>query len=72
MFTVELKGNEEVEIYLDADALSSLSKRLRSLEKGKTDHIHLMSESWGLGDLTEERQGKETTLIHHLKILIRS
>ena len=71
MFTVELKDNDEVEIYLDSEGLSTFLRQLQFLETGKTDHVHFMTASWGDGDLSEQSQGNGTTLIHHLKILRR-
>jgi Immunity protein 32 len=71
MITVELKDGDEVEVHLDAEGLSTLMAQLRFLETGKTDHVHLMTASWGGSELTEELQCADTSVIHHLKILRR-
>jgi hypothetical protein len=67
MLTVELKGVDEVEIHCDRDGLVELIERLNLLLQ-RTDHIHLMTKSWGLGDLSEQLQGTGTTVVHHLKV----
>jgi hypothetical protein len=76
MLTVEIgllddgKPNEVVEIYLDKDGLTDLQARLSLLQDNKTEHIHLMTESWGLGDLSEKKQNKLNALAHHLKVIV--
>ena len=63
MITVELEMEEDgkfkevVGIYFDDDGLEELVGRLSLLRGDSTDHLHLMSESWGLSDLAEEKQG---------------
>lgn len=47
---------EELEIHLDNEGLQSLLAQLKLLEKGRTDHVHLMSESWGEVILTMSRK----------------
>lgn len=77
IFTVEIKDaakaqeeSAEVEIHLDQESLESFIKQLQMIQAGQTDHIHFMSESWGMGDLTEEKQGgNKNSLVHHLKVL---
>ncbi len=77
MFTVEIKDAvkaqdeaAEVEIHLDQESIESFIKQLQMLKSGKTDHVHFMSESWGMADLTEEKQGgSQNSLVHHLKVL---
>ena len=62
MLTVEIgplvdsKYSDVVEIYLDTEGLTELQARLSLLREKKTDHIHFMTESWGLGDLSENKQ----------------
>jgi hypothetical protein len=74
MITVEVVQDEVgtfdeiVEIYFDKDGLLELSARLQLLLEGKADHIHLMSESWGLGDLDEKTHKKNNRLAHHLQL----
>jgi hypothetical protein len=76
MITVEIgmsylgQPNEIVEIYLDKTGLDELQKRLKLLTEGKTDHLDLMSESWGPGDLSQKLHGSENTLAHYLKITL--
>ena len=38
---------EELDIFLDLEGLKSLMAQLELLKEGRTDHIHLMSQSWG-------------------------
>lgn len=74
MITVEIvldesgKCKEIVEIYFDEDGLIELQARLALLQNGKADHIHLMSESWGLGDLSETKRRDSNLLAHHLQL----
>ena len=74
MITVEImldangKCKEIVEIYFDKNGLEELQARLTLLQNGKADHIHLMSESWGLGDLSEEKHRDTNLLVHHLQL----
>lgn len=78
MLTVEIglrengEINEVVEIYFDKDGLADLQARLSLIQNAKTDHIHLMSESWGLGDLSEDKQKERNLLVHHLQITLIS
>ncbi|MEM7621447.1 MAG: Imm32 family immunity protein [Pseudomonadota bacterium] len=77
-FTVEIADAKElstnkhrVEIYLDKNNLESLITRLKRLSKETVgEHIHLMSESWGLGDLDEKTHLSENVITHHLKIIL--
>lgn len=62
--------SEEVEIYLDREGLNDLIARLSLIKDGKTEHIHLMTESWGLGDLSENKEKENNLLAHHLKIIL--
>lgn len=64
-------SDHSVEIYIDKVSLESLVKRLSNLCEEKIgEHMHLMTESWGLGDLTENLQGDNNQLVHHLKIVL--
>lgn len=78
MITVEivLDGNQDckeiVEIYFDREGLLELQARLALIEKGKNDHAHLMSESWGLGDLAEQTHKDSNKLVHHLQFSLVS
>jgi hypothetical protein len=70
MLSFELKGLqaegtvEGLEIRLDRDGLKSLLAQLGFLSDGRTEHVHLISESWGGYDLESEPQGKNNTIIH--------
>jgi len=44
---------EGVEICLDRDGLTSLLSQPQLLKNGHTEHVHLMSESWGDAHLEE-------------------
>jgi len=63
---------DEIEVWLDEEGLSSLLAQLRFLADAKTEHIHLMSDSWGGNHLSSEPVDPKNTLIHHVKILLRS
>lgn len=74
LFTVELKdvtahkeGKTEVELYLDKEALADLFKQLSFLKK-KGDDLHFMTQSWGGGQLAEDKQNPKNMIINHLKI----
>ncbi len=74
LFTVELKdatshkeGKTEVELYLDKEALEDLVKQLSFLKK-EGDDLHFMTQSWGSGQLSEDKQNPTNTIINHLKI----
>lgn len=77
MLSFELKragegeAPDEIEVYLDKAGLKSLLVQLQFLEAGRTDHVHLMAESWGGSHLVDQPLGLENTPIHHVKILMR-
>jgi hypothetical protein len=66
----------EVTVHLDKAGLEALISRLQLLlrthAKGDCEHIHLMSQSWGLGDLSEtmleDEKKQQHRQVHHLKI----
>lgn len=74
MITVEIVLADDgsckqiVEIYFDRKGLDELQQRLELLGKGKVDHIHMMSESWGLGDLAETKHRENNQIVHHLQL----
>ena len=73
LLTFELdRNNEQIFIHGDAEGLRALAKVLSRLaekaELGRTDHDHLMTEEWSGNELSSTAQGKETKLIHHVKI----
>jgi hypothetical protein len=65
MLTFEYNTDEQLEVYCDRDGLESLLRELVIL-KERGGHTHLMTPSWAGQELTEERQGEHTTLIHHV------
>ena len=75
MITVELKkpsGSRlpsEIEVHLDEEGLKFLLSQLKFLTDRRTDHVHLMSESWGGGELDERPPSADVIPIHHVKIL---
>ncbi|MCC6208977.1 MAG: immunity protein 32 [Gammaproteobacteria bacterium] len=62
---------DELEVFLDHAGLESLLAQLKFLQDGRTEHVHLMAESWGGSHLNEQPQGQENTVIHHVTILLR-
>lgn len=75
MLSFEIKNSEpssvdELEIYCDPAGLQSLLSQLRLLDDGRTDHIHLMAESWGGSHLAEEVHRPENKAIRHVKVVV--
>ena len=62
-------SSEELDIVL-REGLKSLLAYLSFLDKGTTDHVHLMAESWGGSDLDEEPQIKGSIPLRHVKITV--
>ena len=77
MISIEIKTPkpgatpDEIEINLDADGLRSLLSQLELLKDGRTDHVHLLSESWGGTHLEEQPRNDDGTAVRHVKILLR-
>ena len=67
----EGKVPDELEVFLDSAGLDALLAQLRFLKEGRTEHVHLMSESWGGTHLDDQVQGSGNSTIHHVKILLR-
>ena len=65
-----INGSEQdqLDVYLDRDGLVDLLAQLGFLTDGKTDHAHLMSESWGGSHLSEEPVRRDASAIKHVKI----
>ena len=59
---------EELQIHLDREGLTALLAQLAFLEDGRTDHVHLMSESWGGGHLEDQPRSVDWVSIRHVKI----
>ena len=77
-FSVEIADAEKIatsshhiEIYIDKSNLKDLLIQLTRLsEMLLGEHLHFMSEWWGLGDLSEISQGETNMITHHIKIII--
>jgi hypothetical protein len=70
MLTFECNSDQQLEIYCDRDGLATLQRELDIL-KERGGHAHLMTPSWAGYELTEERQGEHTQLIHHVLIRLK-
>jgi hypothetical protein len=64
-------GSKELEIYCDGAGLASLMAQLRFLVEQRTDHVELMSPSWGGSHLTDNPQHADHLPIRFVKILLR-
>jgi hypothetical protein len=62
---------EELQVHLDAGGLSALFAQLGFLAEGKTDHVHLMAESWGGTHLSDTPVDTAARPIRHVKITVR-
>lgn len=73
VLTLVVKDNNELFLHADGAGLDVLIKSLqdlrRSIDEGKCDHDHMLTESWGEGSLTESMGCEaEGHVIHHLKV----
>lgn len=70
LLTFELtQTGDTVEIHADLVGLTRLIKTLQNvLERG--EHEHLMTPRWGGAELSEEKQGRETKLLDHVKVIL--
>lgn len=62
-------GPEEIALHLDREGLEYLTRLLDQL-KERGDHVHLMTPSWGMDDLSEEKSNPENSLAHHLRVTL--
>jgi hypothetical protein len=62
---------DELEVHIDIAGLESLLAQLRFLRERRTEHVHLMSETWGGTHLDNRPQNADATTIHHVKFLLR-
>ncbi len=62
---------DALEIFLNREGLEVLMTQLQLLLAGKSDHVHLMTETWGGVHLSELPQGDGNSTIHQVKILLR-
>jgi Immunity protein 32 len=68
LLTVERNSQQQaVEIHFDPAGLEFLIKRLEAL-KANGGHDHLMSSSWAGTELSEEKQGVDNEIVHHLSL----
>lgn len=63
---------EQLSIHADSKGLGVLINRLSQIkaqvDSGNCSHLHLMSNAWGGGELSEFVPEKDGTLIHHVKM----
>jgi hypothetical protein len=69
--SVEGKLPDELEVILDDEGLDTLLAQLRFLKERRTEHVHLMSESWGGTHLDDHASRVGNAAIHHVEILLR-
>ena len=62
--------SDEIEIYFDSEGLYNIIERLKHIRDGKTDHVHLMSHSWGLSDLNEVKHKESNRIAHHVRMTL--
>lgn len=62
---------DELELVLDRAGLESLLAQLKFIQEGRTEHVHLMAESWGGSHLSEQPQSRENIAIRHVTVLLR-
>jgi hypothetical protein len=60
--------SDQLQIYLDREGLADLLAQLKFLSDDRTDHVHLMSESWGGSHLSEEPMRREAGPIRHVTV----
>lgn len=67
------KDQDELIVHADERGLRFLaqvaSRLADTLANGECDHTHLMTEEWGGVELSAERQGTDSTLLHHVKVI---
>jgi hypothetical protein len=73
LLTVEFDPNAAaVELHLNDLGIDFLIRTLQNLQAGlSNEHTHLMTEDWGGGELSSQRQNTaaDVQLINHLKIM---
>ncbi len=60
--------SEELDVFVDEEGLASLMRQLQFLQDKRTDHVHLMPESWGGSHLAEEAVDSDAKPLRHVKI----
>jgi hypothetical protein len=71
--TFELSAaGDELFVHADVAGLRFLSQQLTQLasqaEKGRKEHVHLMTEEWAGNELTSAQQDAESTLLNKVNI----
>jgi hypothetical protein len=56
------KTVDELEVFLDRAGLDSLLAQFQFLKDGRTEHAHLMAESWGGSELSDSPQRQENAV----------
>ena len=67
MIKFEIENDKVLNIYLDLAGIDYLQKILLRLNK-PGDHHHLMSDSWGSGELTCSSDDSNKVCIHKVNI----
>lgn len=70
MLTFELNDtNEQIEIHGDKEGILKLAKILTDMAvKNESEHCHLMTKDWGGAELSNDKQGLDNDLYHHVKV----
>lgn len=70
ILTFELSRDmKTLNVHLDKNGIISLQNILDDLKNNsKTDHVHLMSHSYGGEELSEEKQSESSILLNNVKI----
>lgn len=61
------EGGDQLEVHANEEGIRLLRKQLDFLLGGET-HIHLKTPSWAGTELSETPQGKNSSVLHHVKI----
>jgi hypothetical protein len=70
MLTFELtKAGDELDVHFDDEGLALLKGILENVQQ-KRAHEHLMTPSWGGSELTEDKQGPDSTLLNKVTLHI--
>jgi hypothetical protein len=67
---IDASTADQLAIHLDKQGLADLLAQLKFLADGKTDHVHLMAESWGGSHLREEPISSGAVPIRHVKVCL--
>lgn len=62
---------DELQIVCDREGLESLLKQLRFLSEVRTDHVHLMAESWGGSHLSDPPSDPSLGSFQHVKFMLK-